>query len=184
MTLRVTKSTMSININFVAQSISRGTMYRSRLPGNSSRLHHTLNNLAGGPRTKLLYIGEDISYALYENSHIDTITWFDKFGPNQLDHTILKPEYNLIMGKQDVFRYDVVRTLKDKFAKKTILATMHTRHHDYRHMERALLRHEDIRIVSRTTIFDRANADGWGEGITVYDLSPRVESAIDWESMT
>ncbi|AGE55723.1 hypothetical protein ATCVMN08101_683L [Acanthocystis turfacea Chlorella virus MN0810.1] len=174
MTMRAITLTMSININFVAQSISRGTLYRSRLPGSSSRLHHTLNNLAGGPRTKLLYIGEDISYALYENSHLDVVTWFDDFDATKLDHTILKPEYNLIIGKQDVFRYDVINGLKDKFAKKTILATVHAKHHDPRHMERALVRSEDIRVVSKTTVYDRNNADGWGEGITIYDVSPRV----------
>jgi len=175
---------MSLNINFITQSISRGTLYRSRLPGSSSRLHHTLNNLAGGPRTKLLYIGEDISYALYENTHIDVLTWFDDFDSTKLDHTVLKPEYNLIIGKQDVFRYDVINGLKDKFAKKTILATIHARHHDPRHMERVLLRNNDIRVVSNTTIYDKRNSDGWGEGITVYDLTPATEVEIDWESMT
>ena len=162
---------MSLNINFVAQSISRGCLRRSRLPENSSRLHHALNNLAGAPRTKLLFIGEDISYTLYGNSHINDITWFDEISPNQMDHAILKAEYNLVVGQQHDFRYEVVRSIKDKFAKKTILATIHSKHHDPRHMDRALLRFDGIRIVSKTTIYDKGNTDGWGEGLTVYDVT-------------
>ncbi|ABT16671.1 hypothetical protein ATCV1_Z537L [Acanthocystis turfacea chlorella virus 1] len=166
---------MSCRINFIAKSISHGTMHRSQLPWRASRICHTLNNLASEPHTKLLYIGGDISYALCQNSNIDTITWFDDFDSTKLNHTDLRPEYNLIVGKQDVFCREVISGLKDRFGKRTILATVHAQGHDNRDMEKTLLMEEGIRVVSRTTVFDEGDVDGWGDGLTLYDIDNKAK---------
>lgn len=159
---------MSLNLNFINQCVSRGTIYKSRLPKNCSRLHHTINNLVNGPRTKLLYLGEEISYALYENSHVDTITWIDE---HSRDHMVYKPEYNLVMGDQHFFKTSLIREISPKLAKKTIVAVMHTRHYDHRNLERQLCLGDDVKIVSKVSIFDKNNLNGWKDGLSVYDLT-------------
>lgn len=118
-------------LNFVNQSVSRAILNRSRLPDRSPRVWHVVNNLANRKNTKLLFLGEGLSYALYENDHIETITWIDEYlSRAQLDSFVFKPEYNLIISHQHLFKTGMLKLIQDKLAQKTLLVLLNTRHYD------------------------------------------------------
>lgn len=164
---------MSLNINFVSQSVSRGSMRRSKLPLNTTRLHHTINNLVGAPKTKLLYIGDGLSYALSGNKHVETITWLDEdMTRAELDAYIFRPEYNLIIAQQHLFRTSLLKILNQHLAKKTILVILGSRFYSTNEIiARSLTYNDNIKIISKLSIFDRDNSDGWLDGLTIFDLT-------------
>jgi hypothetical protein len=142
------------------------------LPTNSSKIGHLLNNLGNKANTKLLHLGADISYVLYENPHIETITWIDEdMSKTGIDSMIFKPEYSLIVSNQHMFRTSMLRSLNDKLATTSILVVMQTRYYDsQRIIDRSISMIDDLKIVSRLEICDRDNANGWNEGIVLYDI--------------
>jgi hypothetical protein len=142
------------------------------LPTNSSKVGHLVNNLGNKPNTKLLHLGTDISYVLYENPHIETITWIDEdMSKTGIDSIVFKPEYSLIVSNQHMFRTSLLRNLNDKLAKTTIMAIMQTRYYDsQRIIDRSIAMIDGLKIVSRLEICDRDNANGWGDGVILYDL--------------
>jgi hypothetical protein len=149
------------------------------LPTNSSKIGHLLNNLGNKPNTKLLHLGADISYILYENPHIETITWIDEdMSKTGIDSMIFKPEYSLIVSNQHMIRAGLLRSLDDKLATTSIMAVMQTRYYDSQRMiDRSISMIDNLKIVSRLEICDRNNANGWGDGVLIFDIhkSPKYD---------
>ena len=164
---------MSINLNFINTSISRSSLQRSRLPPQSTHYEHLVNNLGNRPQTKLLHFGTDISYVLFENPHIQDITWIDQeTSRSHMDSMLLKPEYNLIINNQHLFSANTTKILTEKFAKHTIMCLLKTKHYDnQRVIERALSRTDGISISSRLEIYDKDNSKGWKDGVIIYDIA-------------
>jgi hypothetical protein len=163
---------MSMNLNFINQSVSRASLNRSRLPTNSSHIQHLVNNLGNRASTKLIHLGQGISYVLYENSHIHTITWIDEdTSKTGVDSLILKPEYSLIVSNQHMMRTNMLKALHDKLTKVSILCILKTRYYDSQKMiDRSISTIDGIRTVSKLEICDRNNSNGWGDGVVIYDL--------------
>lgn len=164
---------MSLNINFVSQSISRATLRRSKLPQNATCLQHAVNNLASASKTKLLYVGDGLSYAVYENDHIETITWLDEdLTRAQLDAYIFRPEYNLIVANQHMFKTSLLKILQNHLSKKTLLVVLGSRFYSSNEIiARSLVYNDHVKIVSKLEINDRNNDIGWGDGMTIFDLT-------------
>ncbi|AGE56375.1 hypothetical protein PBCVNEJV1_641R [Paramecium bursaria Chlorella virus NE-JV-1] len=163
---------MSSNLNFINSTVSRATLYRSRLPTGSTRAQHLLNNLANRPNTKLLHLGQDLSYVLYENDHIQEITWIDEdTSKTGLDSIVFKSEYSLIISNQHMFRTGMLKMLSDKLVKAPVLCILQTRFYDSQKIiDRSISIIDDLKVVSKLEIRDRNNANGFGDGLVIYDL--------------
>ena len=163
---------MSFNLNFINTSISRSSLQRSRLPSQSRHYEHLVNNLGNKANTKLLHFGTDISYVLFENPHIQEVTWIDQeTSRSHMDSMLLKPEYNLIVNNQHLFSANTVKILTEKIAKHTIMCVLKSRHYDnQRVIERAFSRDDNISISSRLEIYDKDNYKGWKDGVIIYDI--------------
>jgi len=161
------------SINFVSQSISRAILNRSRLPEKSPRIWHAVNNIANKRDTKLLFLGEGISYALYENDHIREITWIDDYLTRaELDAFTFKPEYNLIVAHQHLFKTGMMKLVHDKLAHKSILVILNTRHYDSQNIISRSISHVDgLRLASKLEIFDKDNREGWQNGMSIFDMT-------------
>jgi hypothetical protein len=120
----------------------------------------------------LLHLGADISYVLYENPHIETITWIDEdMSKTGIDSMIFKPEYSLIVCNQHMIRAGLLRILEDKLTTTSIMAVMQTRYYDsQRIIDRSISMIDELKIVSRLEICDRDNHNGWGNGVILYDI--------------
>lgn len=167
---------MSVNLNFINTSISRSSLQRSRLPQQSTHIQHLVNNLGNRPNTKLIHFGTNISYVLFENPHIQEVTWIDQeVNRMQMDSMLLKPEYNLIINHQHLISTNTMAMLADKLAKHTIMCVLKTRHYDnQRIIERTISKSDDISILSRLEIVDKDNSHGWNDGVCIYDIVKKV----------
>ena len=164
---------MSLHLALVSQGVSRGSMLRSKLPPRATRLQHTVNNIASAPGTKLLYIGEGLPYALTGNNHIQTITWIDEdMTRTELDAFIFRPEYNLIIVHQHMIKTSLMKTLNQHLAKKTLLVILGSRFYSNNEIiSRSLTYNDNVKVVSKLEVRDRDNSDGWGDGVTIFDLT-------------
>ena len=160
---------MTSNLTFINQSIARAGLYSSRLPQQCNKLQHLSNNLVSKANTNLLYIGQDISYSIYENTHA-RVTWSDDFSKRVKVQTQNEP-YNIIIVNEKDYSAKLLLDLKDHLAKNLILSVVNTRALvAEKTIERSVGFVPNLKVVSRVEILDRNDEHGWGNGVLVYDI--------------
>lgn len=160
---------MTSNLTFINQSVARAGLYSSRLPQQCNKLQHLSNNLVSKANTNLLYIGQDMSYSIYENTHA-SVTWSDDFSKRSKIKTQKDP-YNIIIVSDNNFSSKLLLDLKDNLAKTVILTVMNSRNlMAERLLERSVGFVPSLKIMSRVEICDRNNEHEWGDGVLIYDI--------------
>ena len=160
---------MTSQLTFINQSVARAGQYSSRLPQQCTKLQHLSNNLVSKANTKLLYIGQDMAYAIYENTHA-SVSWSDDFSKRVKIQTQEDP-YNLIIVSDNHYSAKMLLDLQDHLAKNIILSVVNSRNLiAERLLERSVGFVPSLKIVSRVEIYDRNNEHEWGNGVLIYDI--------------
>jgi len=160
---------MTSNLTFINQSVARAGLYSSRLPQQCTKLQHLSNNLVSKANSNLLYIGQDLSYAIYENTHA-SVSWSDDFSKRVKVQTQTDP-YNLIVVSENHYSAKMLLDLKDHLAKNIILSVVNSRALiAEKLLERSVGFVPSLKIVSRVEIFDRNDEHGWNDGVLIYDI--------------
>ena len=160
---------MTSQLTFINQSVARAGLYSSRLPQQCTKLQHLSNNLVSKANTNLLYIGQDMAYSIYENTHAK-VTWSDDFSKRVKIQTQEDP-YNIIIVNEKDYSAKLLLDLKDHLAKNLILSVVNTRALvAEKLLERSAGFVPSLKIVSRVEIYDRNDNHGWGNGVLVYDI--------------
>jgi hypothetical protein len=166
---KILANSMTSNLTFINQSIARASLYSSRLPQQCNKLQHLSNNLVSKGNTNLLYIGQDMSYSIYENTHAK-VTWSDDFSKRIKIQTQEAP-YNIIIVSENKYSAKLLLDLKDHLAKNVILSVVNSRMMiAEKLLERSVGFVPSLKIVSRVEIYDRNDEHGWQNGVLVYDI--------------
>ena len=170
---------MASNLTFLSQSVSRAGLYSSRLPQQCSKIHHVSNNLVSKAHTNLLFIGKDISYAIYENNHA-CVSWMDESVKVKI-----QPQdnpYNLVIVANDQFSVKTLYDIKDHLAQNVILAVVNSRMlKAEKLLERSVALVPGLRLFSKVEIYDRNNERGWDNGIVLYDIVKDGPASTLWD---
>jgi len=160
---------MTSNLAFIAQGVSRASLYSSRLPQQCTKIQHLQNNLVSKADTNMLFIGQGLSYALYENTHAN-VSWIEDGTRKLKVQPQIKP-YNLIIVANNQFSVKMLPDLKNTIDKNIILAVVNSRMMiAEKLLERSIGFVPDIKISSKVEIYDRNNSKEWDNGILIYDL--------------
>jgi hypothetical protein len=160
---------MTSNLTFINQSVARAGLYSSRLPQQCTKLQHLSNNLVSKANTNLLYIGQDMAYSIYENTHVK-VSWSDDFAKRVKIQTQEDP-YNIIIVSENKFSAKLLLDLKDHLSKNIILSVVNSRMMiAEKLLERSVGFVPSLKIVSRVEIYDRNDEHGWGNGVLLYDI--------------
>lgn len=160
---------MTSNLTFINQSVARAGLYSSRLPQQCTKLQHLSNNLVSKANTNLLYIGQDMAYSIYENTHA-SVSWSDDFSKRVKIQTQENP-YNIIIVSENHYSAKLLLDLKDHLAKNIILSVVNSRSLiAEKLLERSVGFVPSLKIVSRVEIYDRNDEHGWGNGVLLYDI--------------
>jgi len=159
---------MTSNLTFLNQSVYRAGLNDSRLPHQCSKIQHVSNNLVSKAHTNLLFIGKDLSYAIYENNHA-RVSWMDESAKVKIQPQ--EDPYNLVIVANNQFSAKTLYDIKDHLAQNVILAVMNSR---MMIAEKLLGRSVSLvpgfRLFSKVEIYDRNNERGWDDGIILYDI--------------
>ena len=160
---------MTSQLTFINQSVSRAGLYSSRLPQQCNKLQHLSNNLVSKANTNLLYIGQDMAYAIYENTHAK-VSWSDDF-TKRVNIQAQEDPYNIIIVNEKDYSAKLLLDLKDHLAKNLILSVVNSRALvAEKTIERSVGFVPSLKIVSRVEIFDRNDEHGWNDGVLIYDV--------------
>jgi len=166
---KILATIMTSQLTFINQSVARAGLYSSRLPQQCNKLQHLSNNLVSKANTNLLYIGQDVSYSIYENTHAK-VTWSDDFSKRIKIQTQTEP-YNVIIVNENHYSAKLLLDLKDHLAKNVILSVVNSRNLiAEKLLERSVGFVPSLKIISRVEIYDRNNEHEWGNGVCVYDI--------------
>jgi hypothetical protein len=160
---------MTSQLTFINQSVARAGLYSSRLPQQCNKLQHLSNNLVSKANSNLLYIGQDLSYAIYENTHAK-VSWSDDFS-KRIKIQAQESSYNIIIVSENNYSAKLLLDLKDHLSKNVILSVVNSRMMiAEKLLERSVGFVPSLKIVSRVEIFDRNNEHEWGDGVLIYDI--------------
>lgn len=160
---------MTSQLTFINQSVARAGLYSSRLPQQCTKLQHLSNNLVSKANTNLLYIGQDMAYSIYENTHAK-VSWSDDFTKRVKIQTQEDP-YNIIIVSENKFSAKLLLDLKAHLSKNIILSVVNSRNLiAERLLERSVGFVPSLKIVSRVEIYDRNDEHGWENGVLLYDI--------------
>jgi hypothetical protein len=160
---------MTSQLTFINQSVARAGLYSSRLPQQCNKLQHLSNNLVSKANSNLLYIGQDLSYAIYENTHAK-VSWSDDFSKRVKIQTQEDP-YNIIIVSENHYSAKLLLDLKNVIAKNVILSVVNSRALiAEKLLERSVGFVPSLKIVSRVEIYDRNDEHGWQNGVLIYDI--------------
>jgi len=162
---------MTSQLTFINQSVSRASLLSSRLPNNCNKIQHLTNNLTAKSESRLLFIGHEWSYAVYDNSH-SSVTFIED-GSKPMNKDVLRTvaPYNLVIVAENNFSVKLLPDLKDYLAKNVILAVINSRIMiAEKLLDRSVGFVPDLKVFSKVEIYDRNDEHGWGDGILVYDI--------------
>ncbi|AGE51640.1 hypothetical protein PBCVCviKI_626L [Paramecium bursaria Chlorella virus CviKI] len=166
------------NTAFISQAVGRAALMTSNLPTASPRVYHLVNNLAHKANTRMLYLGKDLSYALYGNNEC-AVHWIDEEDTKyELDSVITRPDvypYNFICANENMLRTSLLPAMKEKLSRNVIVAVMNTRNTDTKKIvDRSINNVDSLKIDFRLEINDINNSQGWGDGVLVYGLKNKL----------
>ena len=162
---------MTSNLTLINQSVSRASLLSSRLPNNCNKIQHLTNNLVAKSDSRLLFIGHEWSYAVYDNSH--TSVTFIEDGTKPMSKEVLRTvaPYNLVIVAENNFSAKLLPDLKEYLAVNVILAVINSRVMiTEKLIDRSVGFVPNLRVFSKVEIYDRNDERGWGNGILLYDL--------------
>ena len=168
---------MSNNLSFLNGCIARSSLYRSRLPTASTRIQHLVNNLANKKDSKMLYLGPDLSYALYGNDNAQ-VHWIDEEDSKYTTENLVMrnglSEYNLIIASEHMYRTSLLPSIQRKLAQTVIIAVTGSKAFDTKKIiDKSIQNVPTLRVMSRVEICDYKDSMGWGTGIVMYDVLNR-----------
>lgn len=178
---------MNIKISypaFISQAIGRASLLHSNLPTSSQKIYHVINNIAQKSDTRLLHIGENLSYSLYKNDHV-LAHWIDDVEVSyNIENLIPRPDvapYNFIYVPGDRLRTGMLYHLHDKLSTDIVFVVVDTRVTlDSKNLvDRCINNVSNLRVDFKVEINDKNNANGWDNGITIYHLK-NIDALNPW----
>lgn len=171
----------SVHVGHVSRSFGLANVRVSKLPRESSKVHHLLNNLASRP-TRLLYVGRYVSSSLWGNDL--AVHWLDD---QSFEEATPRPDvypYDLVIVDKDRVQPHILKYHSDKLADDFVFAVAGWNSQDIRRgVDRELRRLESKwDCVFQVAINDSGDRREWGDGAAVFVLQKNPDVTVSTPS--
>jgi hypothetical protein len=157
----------------IAQSIGKADVLTSNLPPNASKTKHFLNNVVSRPDTRLLHIGNCISYSLWGHDKLRA-HWID----DDFEHAPPRPDvypYTVVTIDAHKLRAGILRHHAESLANEFIFCVDGWNSQEIRRgVDRELNRLDKWELLTRVEVHDTNNINGWEYGLGVFALGSKV----------